>query len=229
MSAASDIGHLINSWLASFLPFYILMKQKINYQPAFIVGLTLILCLVPLQTLIAESILAQQKQSLRDVGPPNDQQAVAIFEQRVKDYVKLREQIEEKLPKLSKESTPEQIQTHLTAFEEAVRSAKAGAKSGDIFAPDIANYIRATIRREFKGKRLKNLRETILEAETKGVRVRVNYPYPQSKELTEIPPTLLLILPQLPKQVRYRFVGRHMLLVDRETHLIIDYMLDALP
>jgi hypothetical protein len=44
-----------------------------------------------------------------------------------------------------------------------------------------------------------------------------------------MPPTLLLKLPQLPKQVRYRFVNRHMLLVDRENGLIVDYMLNALP
>jgi hypothetical protein len=42
-------------------------------------------------------------------------------------------------------------------------------------------------------------------------------------------PTLLLKLPQLPKQIRYRFVGRNMLLVDRENGLIIDYMTDAIP
>jgi hypothetical protein len=61
------------------------------------------------------------------------------------------------------------------------------------------------------------------------VPLRINYPYPDNKELVEMPPTLLLRLPQLPKQVRYRFVNRHMLLVDRENGLIIDYMLDALP
>jgi len=33
----------------------------------------------------------------------------------------------------------------------------------------------------------------------------------------------------LPKEVRYRFVGRNMLLVDRESNVIIDYMPDALP
>ena len=42
-------------------------------------------------------------------------------------------------------------------------------------------------------------------------------------------PTLLAKLPQLPKEVRYRFVGRNMLLVDRESNVIIDYMPDALP
>jgi hypothetical protein len=47
--------------------------------------------------------------------------------------------------------------------------------------------------------------------------------------LLEMPATLLLRLPQLPKQVRYRFVGRNMLLVDRENGLIVDYMTNAVP
>jgi hypothetical protein len=61
------------------------------------------------------------------------------------------------------------------------------------------------------------------------VPLRVNYPYPESKEFTEMPPTLLLMLPQLPKEVKYRFVGRNLLLVDRDNNVIIDYMTNALP
>jgi hypothetical protein len=57
----------------------------------------------------------------------------------------------------------------------------------------------------------------------------VNYPYPESQEVLEMAPTLLLRLPQLPKQLRYRFVGPNLLLLDRENGLIIDYMTNALP
>jgi signal transduction protein with GAF and PtsI domain len=73
------------------------------------------------------------------------------------------------------------------------------------------------------------LRETVFEAETKGVLIKVNAAYPEAKELVEMPPSLLLALPQLPKQVRYRFVGTNLLLVDRENNLIIDYMPKAVP
>jgi hypothetical protein len=38
-----------------------------------------------------------------------------------------------------------------------------------------------------------------------------------------------LKLPELPKQVKYRFVGRNLLLVDSENGLIVDYMPDAFP
>jgi hypothetical protein len=110
-----------------------------------------------------------------------------------------------------------------------VRAARAGAKAGQVFKPDVAAHIRAIIRNEFRGEERADLRKTVLEAETKGVVVRVNYPYPDSKELVEMPPTLLLKLPQLPKQLRYRFVGPNLLLVDRENGLIVDYMSSALP
>lgn len=154
---------------------------------------------------------------------------VTKFQKNVKAYVRLREKLETKLPHLSKKATPEQIEAHKAVFEDAVRKARANSKPGNIFAPDISNYIRATIRTEFKGTDRKEVRETILGADTKGVPLRVNYPYPETKELGQVPPTLLLALPQLPKQMRYRFVGRHLLLVDRENGLIVDYMLNALP
>jgi hypothetical protein len=159
----------------------------------------------------------------------NKQQAEA-FENRVKDYVKLRENIEAKMPKLSKEAKPEEIETHKTQFQESVRVARAGAKHGDIFTPGAAAMIRNIIKEEFKGKDRVELRKAVLvEAEVKAVPLRINYPYPEVKEQLEMAPTLLLKLPQLPKQIRYRFVGRNMLLVDRENGLIIDYMTDAIP
>lgn len=164
------------------------------------------------------------------VAQDQNKPTAEAFEKRVKEYVKLRENIEAKMPKLSKEAKPEEIETHKKQLQESVRAARAGAKRGDIFTPDAATMVRAIIKDEFKGKDRVELRKTVLvEAEVKSVPLRVNYPYPEVKEQLEMPPTLLLRLPQLPKQIRYRFVGRNMLLVDRENGLIIDYMTDAIP
>ena len=169
-----------------------------------------------------------QKQPSEPVLTASQKQTVKRFEKRVKEYVSLREGLERKLPNLSKDAKPEEIEVHKKSFEDQVRKARANAKPGDIFSPDIASYIRTTIKKEFKGTDKKQVTETVLEADTKGVPLRVNYPYPETKELSQTPPTLLLKLPQLPKQVRYRFVGRHLLLVDRENGLILDYMTNAL-
>lgn len=164
------------------------------------------------------------------VAQDQNKRVAEAFEKRVKDYVKLREGIEEKMPKLSKEAKPEEIEVHKKHLQESVRAARTGSKQGDIFTPDAASMIRGIIKEEFKGKDRVELRKTVLvEAENKGTPLRVNYPYPEVKEQLEMAPTLLLKLPPLPKQIRYRFVGRNMLLVDRENGLIIDYMTDAIP
>jgi len=159
-----------------------------------------------------------------------DKQVAETFEKRVKEYAQLRENLEEQMPKLSKEAKPEEIQTHKEQFQERVRAARAGAKHGEIFIPEAQALIRRIIKHEFKGRERAEFRDTVLnEADTKSVPLRVNYPYPESEELLEMPATLLLRLPQLPKQVRYRFVGHNLLLVDRENGLIVDYMTNALP
>ena len=210
------------------------MKHKMNRATGFM-ACALVVCglmFSPVPSIAQqtpEQQTPEQQPDPLDLLTPKEREMVVAFRERVKDYAKLREAIEEKMPPLPKGSTPEQIHAHKIEFEKRVRAARAGAKRGQLFTPGIMSYIRATIKSELKGTELKEFRNSVLEADTKGVRVRVNYTYPESKELVEMPPTLLLKLPQLPKQLRYRFVGRNMLLVDRENGLIVDYMLNALP
>jgi hypothetical protein len=194
-----------------------------------------LLCLLPFQAYTSSgkefhSFEATNKAlSLSRISMQADDRAIAAFTERVKQYVKLREGIERKLPDLSSETSAKKIEAHRITLEENIRVARVGAKQGDIFSEDVANAIRTIIRQEFKGSQRQQVKEVILEADTKGVPLRVNYSYPETKEMAQIPPTLLLKLPQLPKQLKYRFVGRHMLLVDREAMIIVDYMLNALP
>ena len=155
--------------------------------------------------------------------------AVDSFDKQVKNYIQLRNKVKDGAPKLSKDSTPEQLHAYRNALEQSIRTARAGARQGDLFTPATAEYIRRTLKAEFQGKDRRDLRDTVFETEIQGVVLRVNYPYAQSAELSEMPATLLAELPPLPKELRYRFVGRNLLLVDRESNLIIDYMPDALP
>lgn len=156
-------------------------------------------------------------------------QIVASFDRHVKDYLRQRERVKAKLPTLSKDATPEQINDYQKKFMESLRAMRAGTKPGYVFNPQTAEFFRTIINTEVPPPDKAEIRQTILEADTRGVPLKVNYPYPETKELAQIPPTLLLKLPQLPKEVRYRYVGRHLLLVDTDNNLIIDYMLDALP
>lgn len=151
------------------------------------------------------------------------------FEGRVRRYTSRREELEREVPPLAKQATAEEITAHKNALLEKVLADRRGAARGNIFTPDAERMIRAMIIDHYSRRDRMELKKELAEAETKTVTVKVNAVYPEAAELTEMPPTLLLVLPQLPKQVRYRFVETSLLIVDRENHLIVDYMTNALP
>jgi len=53
--------------------------------------------------------------------------------------------------------------------------------------------------------------------------------YPETKPLATVPPKLLAKLPRLPEELQYRFFDRHLILLDVDADLIVDYIPDALP
>lgn len=177
----------------------------------------------------AETELARHKGEAQVTVSAQEKRTLKAFDQRLKDYVRLRSRIKAKVPKLSKDSTPEQIAAFEKASVEALRAARLGAKPGDLFTPDVAQFIRTTLKSEFKPGEKKEIRKVVLEAEAARAPLRINYPYPDSSEFTEMPAKVLVRLPQLPKEVKYRYVGRNLFLVDTDNNLILDYMLDALP
>ena len=191
--------------------------------------IALSLIFTPLVSVVAAVSLSQQKTIAEPVLSEREKQLISAFNRHVKDYLKQRDRVKSKLTPLSKDSTPEQISAYQKSFVEALRAMRAGTQQGYIFNKEFAGYLRTVIKTEFPPRDKAEIREVILEADTKVVPLKVNYPYPETKELTQIPPTLLLKLPQLPKEVKYRYVGRNMLLVDTDNGLIVDYMLDALP
>jgi len=207
------------------------MKHISRFATPAIAGFVILLVTVfapvaKAQEKVVEKIAAAEQ----PVITPAEKATIKRFDERVKEYVKVRAAVKAKAPKLSKDSTPEQIQAAENGLVVGIRAARANAKPGDLFTPEIAQYIRTTLKTEFKPGDKKEIRKVVLEKETNiPVTLKVNYPYPDPKEFVEMPATLLLKLPQLPKELKYRYVNRNLLLVDSDNNLIVDYMVDALP
>ena len=163
------------------------------------------------------------------VAEADAKRVASDFERRVREYTKQRGTIENRLPKLSDKSSATEIAAYKQGLLQGVLTERKGIARGSVFTPAAEQLIRSTIASQYKGRDRTELRKELAAAENATVPVKVNAVYPEKAELLEMPPTLLLALPQLPKQVRYRFVGTSLLLVDRENHLIIDYMANALP
>ena len=56
----------------------------------------------------------------------------------------------------------------------------------------------------------------------------MNKKYPKNLPLQSTPPTLLLNLPLLPKELQYRIVGSTLFLYDEPSDLVVDLIPDAM-
>jgi hypothetical protein len=186
--------------------------------------LALVLALV---TTIDLGVPLAQSQPPR-VNP--EAQVLTDFNERVKAYLKLRDKVDGDAPPMKQTKDPAQIEAAQRALATLVRNARADAKQGDIFAPEIEKKFRALLRPEVKGADGAKAKATVLE-EKPVVPLKVNAEYPQKEPKTTVPPSILQALPQLPKDsdLEYRFVREHMILLDTRANLIVDFLLNAIP
>lgn len=61
------------------------------------------------------------------------------------------------------------------------------------------------------------------------MQLQINQSYPEQVALQSTPPTLLANLPELPKGLEYRILGRELILRDSDANLVVDYVPNALP
>ncbi|MEO6212093.1 MAG: hypothetical protein ABIP65_00570 [Vicinamibacterales bacterium] len=167
----------------------------------------------------------------RVVGPLSeaDAQALATMNDRVKLYLDIHTKLEQGLPNLPTSATPEQIDSNQRLLEKKMRDARKNAKRGEIFTPEAEAVIKRLLASVFAGSERKELMASIMDEYPTGLKLVVNGRYPDSIPLSTVPPEILQTLPRLPEDIEYRFIGRHMILVDSHAHVIADFIEDALP
>lgn len=167
----------------------------------------------------------------RVVGPLSEADAAALasMNDRLEQYVDAHKKLEEGLPKMSKEATPEEIDKHQRAFEAKVREARKDARQGDIFGPEAQPVIKRLLASVFAGPEGKELIASILDENPAGMKLSVNMRYPDSVPISTVPPEVLQTLPRLSEDMEYRFIGRHLILLDSHAHVVADFIPDAIP
>jgi hypothetical protein len=178
------------------------------------------LAVILIATLAAPgSTEAQTPQAQRDAAVLDD------FKARVEKYVELRKAADDSSPPLQKTSDPAKIRAAQQGLAERVGAALRGAKQGDIFTPEIVTRFKRLLRPEVKDTGTKDA----IKADNPGrVPFKVNGPYPEKEPLATVPPNVLSSLPQLPKDIEYRFVSKHLILRDARCNLVIDYIPNAI-
>jgi hypothetical protein len=158
-----------------------------------------------------------------------DAKALSDFMDNVKEYVRLHRKLEDTLPKLPKEATPQQIDQSQRALARLIQQARAGAKQGDIFEKKSRAVFRRLLLAVFGGPDGRKLKDSIMDENPGPLRLDVNGRYPDTVPLSTMPPQVLAFLPKLPEEIEYRFLGNRLILFDEHAHLIPDFIENALP
>ena len=150
------------------------------------------------------------------------------FEKHVTDYMKLHQQalIGMQVPKTTDSATEiAEFQHQLVA---KIRALRPNASQGEIFTSEISNRFRRLIAQAMRGPDGTKIRASFQHAEPiRGIHLDVNQSYPDGVPLQSMPPSLLLNLPRLPKELEYRFLGRELVLRDIQANLIVDVIPDV--
>jgi hypothetical protein len=143
---------------------------------------------------------------------------VADFSARVLDYAELRSELEKGLPPLTVTDDPGEIWRAVRARAKRIRVARAAAKQGDMFTPAISVEFRKALRLEMDASTWR----AIMDDNPGELANEINGTYPEGKPLSTVPPNILAVLPRLPDDIEYRFLGRHLILLDTRAKVILD-------
>ena len=185
----------------------------------------------PLCTLLAAVLLLMSSTGLAAGAEQNvNPQAAALvdFQNRLQKYLQLRAQLADKLKPLSPTASAADLAARQESLAAALRNVRKDARHGDLVSPVVAEQVRKGVDAYFRGKDA-STRRAVFEEVPENVRPVINRTVPDSVALATVPPLLLNSLPRLPEGLQYRFVGRHIVLVDADTRLIMDYIQNALP
>jgi len=143
----------------------------------------------------------------------------ADFGERVSHYVELRTSLERGSPNLAVTDDAGEIRRTQGALAHKMRRARVGARQGDIFSSNISAEFRHVLLLETNPGTM----ATIMD-ENPGDLRGINRAYPTGKPRASVPAGILALLPTLPDDLQYRFVGRALILIDTRTNLILDRM-----
>jgi hypothetical protein len=164
-----------------------------------------------------------------EVNP--DAAAMAEFKTKVEAYADLHRNLAKGVARHRETSDPAEITKATQALAAKIQTARVNAKYGDIFTETVRPVFRRLLAPELKGPDGKDVKAVLKDdAPAPGtVPFKVNAKYPEGQPRPTVPVNLLVTLPTLPEPLEYRIVGQHLLLIDTDADLIVDYILNVIP
>jgi hypothetical protein len=153
--------------------------------------------------------------------------ALVAFTKQVNAYMDLHKKVEAPLPNVKKGATPAEVLAFETALAGQIKAARATARQGDIFTPDVTPIFKKMFADYYRRRSGREIR--LLFDEVPNFKPQVNMTYPVNLPKANFPPRLALDMPELPDQLEYRLVGDNLIMRDSEANLIVDYIPTIVP
>lgn len=182
----------------------------------------------PMQHATQSPAVAPQPVKKNDAPVNADAAALADFKKRVDDYVALHRRVAKRVPPLKETNNPAEITHAQAALEQALSAARATAKPGDLFTPAVRTAFRKVLIPEMKGEDGHDTKAVMKDDAPTTVPLKVNAKYPESATRPTVPAAVLMNLPKLPEEVEYRFIEKHLILLDAEAGMVIDFIPNAI-
>jgi hypothetical protein len=153
---------------------------------------------------------------------------LADFQSRINAYMKLRKEAIKDAPPLKETKDPAKIKAAQDAMSVQIRAARANAAHGDIFTPEITAQFRRMLSPELKGDDGRDAKAIIKDDAPTNVTFKVNAKYPEGAPVPTVPASLLVNLPTLPEPLQFRIIDKHLILLDEDADVIVDYALNII-
>ena len=187
-----------------------------------VASVTVVLALVLATSASIEPLMADQS-AVNERGA-----ATKAFLDRIQEYVRFHHNVEKMVPALKQTPSPEEIAKREELLGATLIKQRPNPKEGDFFIKQYQPYLIQIIKEDFAKRSLVDRKALIVEL-PKNLKVGANMVYPTTLPLATFPGNLLKVLPELPKEVEYRIVGRHLILRDTTGNVIVDVMRNVFP
>jgi len=164
------------------------------------------------------------------LAPPNE--AFKEFHDQLRQYLELRSRVEKGLPQLTETKDPRKIAERAAMLAKGLQEARKESRQGTIFTPTVTAEFRRILRDDAAARTKTDKANIMAEVPQKPAVVNGLYPTDSAQgpaALASFPPNLLLVLPELPDAVEYRFLGQALVLRDASANIIVDYLPAAAP
>ena len=154
--------------------------------------------------------------------------AVKAFQERVQAWMAFRKKVDDGIPKLRQTTDPKEIADRERALAEAMIKGRPKPTVGEYFPTEFRALLASIVKEDF-AKRTPAERKALIVELPKGLKFGINQIYPTSIPLATLPANLLAVLPDLPPELEYRIVHRHLILRDIPANYVVDMVPNLFP